>query len=257
MCLQRDQSNADRGGNNSSSSHVVARQKLANQRSSHQTKSKQSGYSTTSFYTAVPTASHDGIATSAEGVGERLPRANSTVSNPGRASVSSGVHNKVEGKKTSPTTQTRSDTPVSSKSLEFADHRMQSPSSINSNGLKKNIKDLMPRNVSNLSHGASSVATTHAGAASKIESKLGAKRRAREKRYYIKPIILIVIGVGFLILGIVFACLHFANWPNLLIAGPISLSVGLLLLVCGIVWTSIITAKRKRERQIMSRTFSV
>lgn len=252
MCLQRDHStSADKGGN-SNSSHAGARQKIANQRSSHPVKSKQSGYNSTSFYTAVPTtASHDGIA------GGDLPKSNSAISSRSRGSISSGNHNQVEGKKISPTIQTRSDTPMSSKSLEFGDHRMQSPSSVNSNGPKKNIKDLMPRNISNLSHGASSVATTNAGAASKIESRLGAKRRAREKRYYVKPIILMVIGVCFLILGIVFACLHFADWAKLLMAGPISLSVGLLLLVCGIVWTSIITAKRKRQRQIMSRTFSV
>ncbi|XP_078482219.1 uncharacterized protein LOC104266546 [Ciona intestinalis] len=92
-----------------------------------------------------------------------------------------------------------------------------------------------------------------AGAAAK-----GGERLAQAKRtYYRKAIALMVVGGVIFTLGIALAALYFAGYPTIQMAGPVCLSIGLLLGVCGIVWIPIIKTKLKRQQQVMTRTFSL
>ena len=93
-------------------------------------------------------------------------------------------------------------------------------------------------------------------------ARSGAKGEAKfanvKKKYYQKAIALMVIGGLIFSTGIVFAVLHFAGYiTEIRIVGPICLAIGLLMIICGIVWLPIIKTKLKRQESVMSRTFSL
>lgn len=136
-------------------------------------------------------------------------------------------------------------------------NRLQKDQPLKCNGpIEKTTNDTLSRTISNLSHVPSSIATTTL-CGSKIESKVSAKRKAVEKRYYAKAIAIMVIGGIIFSVGIALAALYFAGYVKVTMIGPVCLSIGLLLSVCGVVWLPIIKTKLKRQQQIMSRTFSL
>ena len=67
------------------------------------------------------------------------------------------------------------------------------------------------------------------------------------KNMYRKPIIVMVFGGVFFIVGVVMAVLYFMGNEVVKPVGPVFLSIGLLSSVCGIVWIPIIQTKIKRE----------
>ncbi|XP_039265068.1 uncharacterized protein LOC120340775 [Styela clava] len=242
---RNDNSSSDKSGSNGGTALSGARQ-----RSNNRNYQKKSVYNSTVLYAPVSTTSPD-VPTCTFDPNEIENQNTSMITDKNMAPPGSNTN------KVSPTTDKSVTTPASTRSYDFEKH-VGSPSSTSvCNGPKKNIKDTMTRTVSNLSRAPSSVATTNIGAASKIESKAGVRNAAPEKRYYAKAIGLMSVGGFIFAVGIALAALHFAGYEILMMAGPVSLSIGLLLLVCGIVWIPIIQTKLKRQQQIMSRTFSL
>ena len=74
------------------------------------------------------------------------------------------------------------------------------------------------------------------------------RQKAIRKRLYKKPIAVIVTGGILFAVGIAMAALFFYGFDSVEMIGPICLSMGLLVSVCGIVWIPIIQAKLKREQ---------
>ena len=79
-----------------------------------------------------------------------------------------------------------------------------------------------------------------------------------KKKYYQKAIAIMVIGGLIFSSGIVFAILHFADYfKQVVMLGPICLAIGLLMVICGLVWLPIIKTKLKRQENVLNRTFSL
>ncbi|KAM4664355.1 phosphoinositide-interacting protein [Discoglossus pictus] len=73
---------------------------------------------------------------------------------------------------------------------------------------------------------------------------------------YQKPIIIMSIGGAFFLLGVILTAIYFVN-KTLLISrmfGPVALSIGLMVLVVGLVWVPII--RKKRKQRSASRLFN-
>ena len=80
----------------------------------------------------------------------------------------------------------------------------------------------------------------------------------KKKKYYQKAIAIMVTGGLFFSAGIVFAVLHFADYfTQMQMLGPVCLAIGLLMIICGVVWLPIIKTKLKRQESVMSRTFTL
>ena len=90
--------------------------------------------------------------------------------------------------------------------------------------------------------------TTVTAAVRKVTSAELSRRKAiMTKNMYRKPIIVMVFGGVFFIVGVVMAVLYFMGNEVVKPVGPVFLSIGLLSSVCGIVWIPIIQTKIKRE----------
>ncbi|CAK8682019.1 unnamed protein product [Clavelina lepadiformis] len=93
-----------------------------------------------------------------------------------------------------------------------------------------------------------------------LKAARGSERlEAARRKYYRKAIALMSVGGVIFATGVTMAILFFCDKSLrvMRMAGPICLAVGLLLVVCGMVWIPIIKAKLKRQQQVMSRTFSL
>ncbi|XP_008935626.1 PREDICTED: phosphoinositide-interacting protein, partial [Merops nubicus] len=69
---------------------------------------------------------------------------------------------------------------------------------------------------------------------------------------YHKPVIVISVGAAIFLFGIVstsLSCILTKNEKVYKICGPIFLSLGLMLLVCGLVWIPIIRKKQKQRQK--------
>ena len=81
------------------------------------------------------------------------------------------------------------------------------------------------------------------------------RQKAIRKKLYKKPIAVIVSGGILFSVGIAMAALFFYGFDSVQMVGPVCLSMGLLVSVCGIVWIPIIQTKLKREHGSRSTSF--
>ncbi|NXU47494.1 PIRT protein, partial [Turnix velox] len=69
---------------------------------------------------------------------------------------------------------------------------------------------------------------------------------------YHKPVIVVSVGAGVFLFGIVItslSCIQIKNKKIYKMCGPALLSLGLMLLVCGLVWIPIIRKKQKQRQK--------
>ncbi|XP_053566391.1 phosphoinositide-interacting protein [Bombina bombina] len=73
---------------------------------------------------------------------------------------------------------------------------------------------------------------------------------------YQKPIVIMSIGGAFLLLGIILTVFYFIDkdLPVSRMFGPVALSIGLMVLIVGLVWVPII--RKKRKQRSSSRLFN-
>lgn len=81
------------------------------------------------------------------------------------------------------------------------------------------------------------------------------RQKAIRKKLYKKPIAVIVSGGILFGVGIAMAALFFYGFDSVQMVGPVCLSMGLLVSVCGIVWIPIIQTKLKREQVSRGTSF--
>lgn len=102
------------------------------------------------------------------------------------------------------------------------------------------------------------MSTAEAFKQSKTCGKNDKKLELMKKRYYQKAIVIMAVGGLLLATGIVLAVLLFSGiYKKYQIVGPICLAIGLLMMICGLVWVPIIKTKLKRQQQLISQTFSL
>ena len=90
-----------------------------------------------------------------------------------------------------------------------------------------------------------------AGLAAKTEGKTV----TQPKNYYQKAMVLVGVGGTIFATGIVFAILHFSEkFTNVQMMGPVCLAIGLLMVICGVVWLPIIKTKLKRQERSSNQT---
>ena len=92
------------------------------------------------------------------------------------------------------------------------------------------------------------VGVTSSGSSSS-RLRTGTNTQQSTRHHYRKAVAIMVAGGLIFLVGIAMAALYFYDYEQVYIVGPICLSVGLLLGVCGIVWIPIIQTKLRRQQQ--------
>ncbi|NXF27576.1 PIRT protein, partial [Rhodinocichla rosea] len=99
---------------------------------------------------------------------------------------------------------------------------------------------------------ASSTGSTLCASSSRSESVWAGGAPRSRWHIYRKPLVLVAVGVAVFLFGVVItslACFLKQHKKVYKMSGPAFLSLGLMLLVCGLVWVPIIRKKQKQRQK--------